>query len=459
MSIRTLAVIASLALLFALAGCSGGSPVANDFDSKVASTEGTFGDGVFMRAKLHIDLDTMTAEITPYRNTSAVGDLFADLEITSFLIYPFCSDATCLYVKGLGIIAGTPPDISVTVGVRHPFAQYTGDPPTGNNRADLDLFDMRAYLINDGGASPNPEKVTVAGLAPSGNIIFTPGFVIGADGYDDGADALPVDAADALSADELIEVTSYNFGGTTTMQPYMRVFEGAGDPFVFEPGDAPIAEDNRMSHGEGDEATFVISLEPGAGAVDFDLAICGSFGASAQGRANRTPSNVKYFQSFRATRPFIGMQDPATTAGDTVGGTNPKLNFWIRHPWAGLTAAASLDEYKLQMNGGALLPPDAKGPGEADLTFACRLVDSSSLIEYNYAVLPTATEGDGKDATAWKFSLDLEDPTNPGNPLPDGTYNVYIYVEADCGDLSAYPFAPGDDYTLYYISDIMIETI
>ncbi|MBU1024174.1 hypothetical protein KKB99_07825, partial [bacterium] len=131
MTIRAIAVIASLTFLLVLASCSGGNPVVTEFDGKIANSQETTGEGVFLRGKLHIDLDTMTAEITPYRNNAALGDLFADLEITSFLIYPFCSDATCLYVKGLGIIAGTPPDISVTIGVAHPFKKYTGDPPTG----------------------------------------------------------------------------------------------------------------------------------------------------------------------------------------------------------------------------------------------------------------------------------------------------------------------------------------
>lgn len=459
MSIRTLAVFVSLTLLFVLAGCSGGNPVSSDYDGTVANAQGALGDGVFMRAKLHIDLDNMTAEITPYRNNAAVGDLFADLEITSFLIYPFCPDAQCLYVKGLGIVDGTPPDISITIGVAHPFAAWAGDPPTGTNRADLDLFDMRIYLINDGGETPNPIPVEVTGLAPSGNFWFTPGFVMEADGYDDGADAVAVNAADGLDLAETEEVCSYNFGGDTDLQPYMRAFEGAEDPFAFTPGGTPIAEDNRMSHGESDEVTFVISLEPGAGAVDFDLAICGSFGAAAQGKLNRTPNNVKYFKSYRATRPFIGLQDPAMTDGDSVGGTNPALNFWITHGWAGLSAAADQIAYELQMNNGDLLPPGATGVDEAALSFSCRFVDSVSLAEYDYAVLPTAAEGDGTDATPWLFNLDLDDPLNPGNPLPDGTYNVYIYVEANVGDLSAFPLALGDTYTLFYQEGLLVQTV
>jgi hypothetical protein len=456
MSIRALAVVASLALLFLLVGCSGGNPVATDFDGTVANSQGTIGDGVFMRAKLHIDLDTMTADIIPSRNNAAVGDLFADLEITSFLIYPFCPDATCLYVKGLGIIAGTPPDISVTIGVAHPFAKYAGDPPTGINRADLDLFDMRVYLINDGGTTPNPETATVTGLAAR-DIVFTPGFIIAADGYDDGGDAVSVDATDGLDLDELGEVTSYNYGGTTNFQPYMRAFEGIEDPFAFTPGDDPVADDNRYSHGESDEVTFIISLEPGAGAIDFDLAVAGSFGAAAQGRFNRTPSLVKYFKSYRATRPFIGLQDPATTDG-VVATSNPFVNFWISHPWAGLSAASDIFAYAEQSNNGDLLPPDCIGPASTDLTFMCRLIDPLVPANvYDFAVLPTPT-GEGTDAAPWLFSLDLDDPLNAGNPMPDGTYNLYIHVLADVGDLPG-DIADGDNYTFFYQEGLLIQTL
>lgn len=453
MSIRTLAVLASLTLIIVLAGCGSSNPVVtDDYDVKIANSQGTIGDGVFMRAKLHIDLDTMTAEITPTRNNAAVGDLFADLEITSFLIYPFCPDATCLYVKGLGIIAGTPPDISVTVGISHPFPEFAGDPPTGINRADLDLFDLRVYLINDGGTTPNPEVTTITGLA-TGDIVFTPGFIVGADGYDDGADAVSVDATDGLDLTELEEVTSYSYAGTTTYQPYMRAFEGIEDPFVFTPGDTPIADDNRYSHGETDDVTFVLSLEPGAGAVDFDLAVTGSFGAAAQGKWNRTPSNVKYFKSYRSTRPFIGLQDPATTDG-VVGTSNPFLNFTINHPWATLAAAADAAAYEAQENNGELLPPDCIGPATTDLTFACRLVESTTLLAYDYTILPTAG-GDGTDATPWLFELDLDDA---GSPIPDGTYNVFIHVLANVGDLPG-DMADGDNYTLFYQEGIVIQSL
>lgn len=460
MSIRALAVIASLAVLFALAGCSGGTPVATDFNGKVANTEGTIGEGVFMRAQLHIDLDSMTAQITPYRNSAAVGDLFADLEITSFLIYPFCPDATCLYVKGLGIVAGTPPDISVTVGVRHPFAKYAGDPPGPNNRADLDLFDLRVYLVNNGGTAPNPAPETVTGLGDV-PITFTPNFILNADGYDDGADAKVVNAADGLDLTETTEVTSYTYANTT-MQPYLRAFEGtlaeAVDPFTFVPGSNPVAKDNRMSHGESDEVTFTINLEPGAGAIDFDLAIAGTFGASAQGKLNRTPANVRYFKSFRAIRPFIGLGTPAVTDGVT-GTSAPTLNFWISHPWAGLAAAADEATYKAQANNGELLPVGAVGPGLADLTFKCRLVDVAGVNPtVDYAVLPTGG-GTGTDADPWTFTLSLEDPANPGTPIPNGTYNAYIYVKANVGTLT-YPFNTGtDNYTLYFGGALLVQTV
>jgi len=451
MSIRALAVAATLVLVFMFVGCSGGNPVVTDFTSNVASTS---GEGVFMRAKVILDSDSMTARILPVRNNAAVGDYFADLEITSFLVFPFCPDATCLYVKGLGVEAGTPPDITMTIGIKHPFGVFNSSlPPSGTNRADLDLFDLRAYLINDGGTAPNPEKATVSGLA-TGDLIFTPNFIVNADGYDDGADAKPVDATDGLGLDELTEVTSYTYVGTN-MQPYKRAFAGATDPFAFTPGGTPAVDDNRYSHGESGEVTFIINLAPGGGAITFDLAVAGGYGASAQGKLNRTPTNVKYFKAFRAQRPFIALQDPATTDGSAGGGTLPTLNFQISHPWAGLTAAADDATYKAQANNGASLPAGAKGPATTDLTFACRVTDGVNT--YNYTALPTAT-GTGTDADPWKFNLELEDSASPGTAIPDGTYAAYIYVKADTGTSTTYTYVGTDNYTLYYAMDLAVVT-
>jgi hypothetical protein len=457
MSIRALAVLFSLALVFAFAGCSGGTPVTTDLDGQVAQTLGTIGSGVLMSAKIHLDTNTMTAEVVPTRLNSAIGNLVGDLEVASFFVYPFCPDATCLYVKGLGIIAGTPPKITVTVGVAHPFKPHDpSKPPTAANRSDLDIFDARVYLVNDGGTTPNPEKKTISGLA-TGDIVFTPGFVVGADGYDDGADGIIVNAGDGLSAEETQELTQYRYTGSTNMQPYMRIFDGTVDAFAFVPGSTPAANDNRLSHGEVGETMFTLALEPGAGAIDFDVSLVGSYGAAALGNNKPSFHAPTYMKAYRTTRPFIALQTPATTDGAT-GVSNPKLNFQITHAWAGLTAAADKATYEGQANNGNMLPPGAKGPGTADLTFKCRLDNGTNV--YDFAVLPTATGGDGIDATPWLFSLDLADPAVPANPIANGTYKVYIYVLADTGSYSAdYPFAVGDNYTLFYADGLVIQTV
>lgn len=455
MSFRALAVLFSLALVFAFAGCSGGTPVTTDLDGQVAQTLGTIGSGVLMSAKIHLDTDTMTAEVVPTRQSSGIGNLVGDLEVASFFVYPFCPDATCLYVKGLGIIAGTPPKITVTIGVSHPFQPHNASlPPTAANRSDLDIFDTRVYLVNDGGTAPNPVKQTISGLA-AGDIIFTPGFVVGADGFDDSADGITVNAGDGLSADETTELCQYRYTGSTNFQPYMRIFDGAVDAFAFVPGSTPAANDNRLSHGETGEAMFTLALEPGAGAIDFDVSLVGSYGAAALGSNKPSFHAPIYMKAYRTTRPFITLQTPATTDGST-GVSNPMLNFQITHAWAGLTAAADKATYEAQTNNGNMLPPGAIGPATTDLTFKCRLDDGTNT--YDFAVLPTAT-GDGLDATPWLFSLDLEDAGNPGNPIADGTYKVYIYVLANTGTYPDYPLAAGDNYTLFYADGIVIQTV
>jgi len=458
MSIRAITAAAIIAVLFAFAGCSSSNPVISDSESQVAATTGYVGgDGVLARAKLHLDTDAMTATILPSRLSSATGDFLADFEITSFMAYPYCTDATCLYVKGLGIEAGTPPDIKLTIGVRHPFAVFnTANPPSGINRADLDLFDMRVYLVNDGGTAPNPAVITLTGFmypsTPPADIKFTPDLVVGADGYDDGGDAILV--APPLDAAETSELMNYMYAGQTKMQPYMRAYAGTADAFAFVPGSAGIADDNRMSHGESDEVTFVLNLAPGGGAIDFDLAFTGEYGQSATGKPNRTPTNVKYFKAFRSQRPFIGLQTPSVTAGTLAPPVSPTLNFQIIHSWATLTAAADAATYKAQTNNAPLLPPGAKGPATTDLTFQCRVTDGVNT--YDYTALPTAT-GTGTDADPWKFSLALE-TTTPGTPIPNGTYMVYIYVTAGTGTSTDYLQVGTDNYTLYFASGLAVAT-
>jgi len=441
MSIRALTAAAIIAVLLAFAGCSGSNPMSTDFGSVASQSTGYVGgEGVLGRAKLHLDTDTMTATILPARSNSATGDFLADFEITAFMAYPYCTDATCLYVKGLGVEAGTPPDIKLTIGVRHPFGVFNAaNPPSGVNRADLDLFDMRVYLVNDGGVAPNPVVQTVSGMA-AGDLKFTPGLVVGASGYDDGADAIAV--VPPLDPTETAELMNYNYTGQTNMQPYMRIFDGTADAFAFVPGAPGVVDDNRMSQGESDECTFILNLAPGGGAIDFDLAYTGIYGQSATGKTMRTPENVKYFKAFRAQRPFIGLQDPSFTAG--APGT---FNFWITHPWAGLTAAADKDTYKAQATNAPLLPPGAKGPAATDLTFACRITDGAT--NYDFTVLPTPT-GTGTDADPWKFSLAL-------TAVPAGTYSAYIYVKADTGTSTDYPQVGTDNYTLYVATDLVVS--
>ncbi|MBU1022890.1 hypothetical protein KKB99_01285, partial [bacterium] len=264
-------------------------------------------------------------------------------------------------------------------------------------------------------------------------------------------------AVDGLDATELGEVTGYNFTGTN-FQPYMRAFAGTGDPFGFVPGSDPVPGDNRYSHGESGEVTFILSLEPGAGAIDFDIACAGSFGASAVGKANRTPANVAYFKAFRSTRPFINVT--GTTDGDSGVPSSPTLDFTITHAWAGLTAAADTAAYKAQANNGVLLPVGGIGPGPTDLTFACRLVDDlTGLVIYNYAILPTPT-GTGTDADPWVFNLVLDDPAIPGTPIPNDTYDAFIYVLANVGDyVIEHPHGAGDNYTFFYAEDLVVNTV
>ena len=456
MSIRIPAVVSIIVILAALAGCSAGNPLSTDFNGQTVNpVMGCIvGDSIFMRAKVSLDTDTMTASLTPYRGIEAVGDLVGDLEITSFLTFPFCKDDTCLHIKGVSIIAGTPPQIGLTVEVAHPFDLF--DPlydPSGTNRADLDLFDVRMYLVNDGGISPNPEKQTFFGFS-TGTITFTPGFIANADGYDNAADAIRV--TPPLDATKLKELTEYHYTGQTTMQPYKRIFEGPFSPWLFTPGGLPLDEDNRMSHGDWDEDTFIINLAPGAGTVNFDFAVAASYGVSARGKWNRVPEEVKYLASFRTQRPFIGLQDPPTSEGELSTNTYPTLNISVTHPWAGLSVAPSDNDYKNQSNNGQLLPPGAKSPLPTDLKIEGTTRGFVGYYWFDWSLNNVLTGGDGTDANPWRFSLPLEDPDNPGQAIIDGLYTFFVLVKADTGSSATYPTVGTDNYSLYYTTEVEI---
>jgi hypothetical protein len=161
---RPLVLIAVIAMLALVLGCSGGNsnnPVtpdgsANSMDSLpiigLTNANGAFDAiGVLGFYELDLNPDTMTADLTSVR-TSAIGESYIVSAAGFFTITP-C--ATCLKLVGIDVLgSGDDALIEVDWELSHPFPP--GDPelpPKFNNRADLDIFDV-AMVIAPSEATP-----------------------------------------------------------------------------------------------------------------------------------------------------------------------------------------------------------------------------------------------------------------------------------------------------------------
>jgi hypothetical protein len=151
---RPLVLIAVVAMLALVLGCSGGNstnPVtpggsANSMDSLpiigLTDANGVFDAiGVLGFYELDLNPETMTADLTAPRMAS-VGESFVVSAGGFFTVTP-CPD--CLDVKSLEIMDDGA--IKVTWNISHPFP-YGDDtlPPKANNRRDLDLFDLAMVI-------------------------------------------------------------------------------------------------------------------------------------------------------------------------------------------------------------------------------------------------------------------------------------------------------------------------
>lgn len=151
---RPLVLIAFVAMLALVLGCSGGNsnnPVtpssgsANSMDSLpiigLTYANGAFDAiGVLGQYELDLDPETMRADLTTTRMAS-VGESFVVSGGGFFTVTP-CPD--CLKIVSLDII-GTGGDAKVEVAweITHPFGPGDPDlPPKANNRNDLDIFDV-----------------------------------------------------------------------------------------------------------------------------------------------------------------------------------------------------------------------------------------------------------------------------------------------------------------------------
>jgi hypothetical protein len=136
------------ALAMILVGCSGGGntpmnpapPVTGQTDSEPAVyisesiTEGSSLPMIFGIYEVSLDATSMTGEVRPIRNLSALGDSVM-VDVTPFLSITPC--ANCMRIKSIGL---SPENyIEVTFQTKHPFQP--------GKRLDLHVFDPRGIIV------------------------------------------------------------------------------------------------------------------------------------------------------------------------------------------------------------------------------------------------------------------------------------------------------------------------
>jgi len=176
-------LIAVLSLLFALFGCSKGksNPVVADTPSDsfygtlqqgslpVIAFDGTSAIGLLWSFEMSVTSGGADLHMMPARS-SFIGESFVVSGDAFFTTTP-CRD--CLRIDRFGMDQDQ--NIIVGLSIKHPFEMGNpGEPPSGTNRLDLDIFDV-ALVINPLDTTPSTYALTDAE-------VFS-GIVLNPDGY------------------------------------------------------------------------------------------------------------------------------------------------------------------------------------------------------------------------------------------------------------------------------------
>ena len=443
-------ILIFLAIPVFILGCSNGGAIRVDLmpDGKITTYIGAFEEGLLGLFLVTLDTDSLEIKSEPVhsRTVNAVGDIFFDLEITDFMIFPYCPDETCLMVGGVGVVddsssGDSTPDITFDISLKHPFQQYNSSlPPTSLNRADLDIFNPKVYIINAGNQNPlvtdsEAGRVTDTGITNplTGTSIHTNlNFVQNADGWNSLADGKSVNPTGGLTPEELATLLTYQIPDDypgTDCHPYLNFFYGNESDGGTN---NPKSGDCRISQGEAAEKRVVqLNVGPGEGEIKFMLAVSASYGQSAKGRPNRVPSSCRYFiPAFNTHNPIItSLSVIAPVIGTATDGS---ITVKIRDMQSGSTGvAASIAAYTSQADGGKLLPPevinyaDISFPKITGLTLNDYLVGGAGELVYR----PQDIDGNflsgeltiaGSDATG---TGSVSDPFIFQIPLPYATYS------------------------------------
>jgi hypothetical protein len=282
-------VLAFFALI--LGSCSkGSSPVTPEGASDhwqvrnipVAESNNPSGEnpyrGVLGAWKVHIDVETMTAELVPARNAKAIGNIF-DADLSQFLTVSPCSN--CMAITGLDVLWDD--NLKLDFQMKHPF-------PDIAKRPDLHGFDVRAIFISE---ADNTVTSSLKVMRPDGteeDAEYQNYFVLNADGL-------------TSHYDELVNDPRYFIDNTNcpgNLNPYLRFFE---DPSTgtFNPN-APAGHNVMPTGSPKYKRSAVLNKWFGYDNKDFYIVADIAYGQSAV-FANRTNPQY-YLPSFNRTEPW-----------------------------------------------------------------------------------------------------------------------------------------------------------
>ena len=232
----------------------------SDWDPNGAPTAGMGTLGLF---GLHIDLNNLSAELTPLRNNN-LTDVLETVDITNFLTLAPCFD--CVKIRSVSIDADG--NLVLSIGIKHPFdAGNPLKPVTGKNRADLHVFNVEGIVVSNTG------RTSFAGLGET----IADFSLINADGFTGYLDA---------SLDEIYPTDA-------TVHPYITHFDdyspgnfNALNPMGFESVTTPPPLGNLvMAMGcDYDFQDYIFAIET---SMDFVLAVGCTYAVSAAGKADR----------------------------------------------------------------------------------------------------------------------------------------------------------------------------
>jgi hypothetical protein len=278
-------------------------------DSTVAQEQISKSDlpndrGIFGVWRVEINPDSLTADLTPARNSltrevMAIGDIY-DSDLSQFLTVSPCEN--CLDINGIYVDGYD--SLNVKFRMRHPFTNITARP-------DLHGFDVRLILITEGTQNTYDDlnlMLPNGTEEPVGGSFY---FLLNADGFTSHHDQLPSD-------------TKYFMQGADVagnVNPFLRFFDDFSTP-AFNP--AVPAGYNVMPVGNTvyeRTAVFNSYLTSSPGVVFYAVAdVC--YGVSAKFSNRNSPQY--YLPSFNRTEPWrveywiennnLNWQNPTSTA-------------------------------------------------------------------------------------------------------------------------------------------------